>query len=299
MTEKSSPQPTTPQEVPTFTQIITKSAKAGVAGASAMAIQVTSLMWMRTTMNYQFKNGGGFILTLKTLYSEGGIVRFYRGILPALIIGPISRFGDTAANMLATTTFKSHPELKNLPIFIQTSLGSVLAGFWRLSTLPVDAWKTSKQVYGPEGLNVLLTKFRANGISAFYQGGIASALATMVGHYPWFVTNNYLEHYLPKYSYNTDFGMAILRSAGIGFLCTVVSDCISNSIRVVKTFKQTAKEKLTYKQVISQIVEKDGVSGLLLRGLQTKLLTNVIQGMAFSVAWKYIQHTIEEKERRK
>jgi hypothetical protein len=39
-------------------------------------------------------------------------------------------------------------------------------------------------------------------------------------------------------------------------------------------------------------MEKDGLSGLFLRGLQTKLLTNAIQGIAFSVAWKYIQHRI-------
>jgi hypothetical protein len=159
----------------------------------------------------------------------------------------------------------------------------------------VDAWKTTKQVYGPDGFNILIGKFKANGISTFYQGGVASALATMAGHYPWFVTNNYLEHYLPKYSYNTDFAMAIIRSAGIGFMATVVSDCLSNSIRVLKTFKQTAKEQITYKQVISQIVEKDGVAGIFLRGLQTKLLTNAIQGIAFSVAWKYMQHVIHEK----
>jgi hypothetical protein len=71
-----------------------------------------------------------------------------------------------------------------------------------------------------------------------------------------------------------------------------VSDCLSNSIRVIKTFKQTAKEKITYKQVVSQIIEKDGLAGIFLRGLQTKLLTNAIQGIAFSVAWKYIQHKI-------
>lgn len=125
-----------------------------------MAIQVLSLMWMRTTMNYQFKNGGSFIPTIKKLYSQGGIIRFYRGIVPALVIGPVSRFGDTAANMLATTLSSSRPQLSNLPIFIQTSLGSVLAGFWRLSTLPIDAWKTSKQVYGGTGLQVLLNKFK-------------------------------------------------------------------------------------------------------------------------------------------
>ena len=41
--------------------IIAKAVKSGTAGASAMAVQVISLMWMRTTMNYQFKNGGNFL----------------------------------------------------------------------------------------------------------------------------------------------------------------------------------------------------------------------------------------------
>lgn len=86
--------------------IFEKALKSGLAGASAMAIQVLSLMWMRTTMNYQFKNGGGFIPTLKKLYAEGGITRFYRGVLPALIIGPMSRFGDTASNLFALTLFE-------------------------------------------------------------------------------------------------------------------------------------------------------------------------------------------------
>lgn len=119
-------------------------------------------------------------------------MRFYRGIVPALVIGPIARFGDTAANMLATSYFKNSSTLQHLPIFVQTSLGSVMAGLWRFSTLPVDAWKTAKQVYGSGGLDVIFNKFKINGISAFYQGGVASALATMVGHYPWYVTNNYL-----------------------------------------------------------------------------------------------------------
>lgn len=181
-------------------EVLEKSIKSGTAGASAMTIQVVSLMWMRTTMNYQFKNGGSFLPTLSKLYSEGGISRFYRGVIPALIIGPIARFGDTAANMLGRNIFQSN-NLTSLPIFVQTSLGSVLAGLWRLSTLPIDAWKTSKQVHGQNGLKMLFEKYHSNGIKAFYQGGIASATATMVGHYPWFVTNNYMDFYLPKYSF--------------------------------------------------------------------------------------------------
>lgn len=64
------------------------------------------------------------------------------------MIGPISRFGDTATNMFASEISKNSSTLKKLPIFIQTSIGSFLAGIWRLSTLPIDAWKTSKQVHG-------------------------------------------------------------------------------------------------------------------------------------------------------
>lgn len=227
--------------------ILKKAVKSGTAGASAMTIQVLSLMWMRTTMNYQFKNGGGFIQTLKLLYAEGGVARFYRGVVPALIIGPISRFGDTAMNMLARNIFADSDSFKSAPIFVQTGLGSVLAGLWRFSTLPIDAWKTSKQVNGKDGLSKLVAKYQKSGIKAFYQGGVASATATMVGHYPWFVTNNYLDYYIPKADPRTERLKFLARGAFIGFCCTLVSDTISNSIRVVKTIKQTSAEPITYK----------------------------------------------------
>ena len=63
-----------------------------------MVLQVSTLMWMRTTMNYQYKNGGTTMQAWKTLYRQGGLVRFYRGYFAALAQGPLSRFGDTAAN---------------------------------------------------------------------------------------------------------------------------------------------------------------------------------------------------------
>lgn len=274
---------------PKASDIMKKSLKSGISGASAMIIQVLSLMWMRTTMNYQFKNGGRFLPTLKKLYAEGGIARFYRGVTPALIIGPISRFGDTAANLFALTLFKSNPKADSLPIFVKTSLASFCAGCWRLMTIPIDAWKTSKQVNGADGLKMLLQKYRANGIATFYQGAIASALATMAGHYPWFVTYNYLDHYLPKYSFKTETIKALFRNAFIGFCGTMVSDTVSNSIRVVKTIKQTSKEKITYQEAIQSVLKTDGITGLLFRGLPTKLMTNGIQGVTFSVLWKYFQ----------
>ena len=106
--------------------------------------------------------------------------------------------------------------------------------------MPVDAWKTSKQVYGNDGLKVLIQKFRVNGISAFYQGALASVTATFAGHFPWFATYNYLDVYLPKVTFKEDRLKALIRGATMGFICSLVSDTVSNSIRVVKTVKQTS-----------------------------------------------------------
>ena len=35
-----------------------------------------------------------FPVALRTIYADGGIPRFYRGVVPALLQGPLSRFGD-------------------------------------------------------------------------------------------------------------------------------------------------------------------------------------------------------------
>ena len=43
-------------------------------------------MWLRTTMNYQYRYGTKLGETFSKLYNEGGIRRFYRGIGPALFM---------------------------------------------------------------------------------------------------------------------------------------------------------------------------------------------------------------------
>ena len=264
-------------------EIFEKSLKSGLSGAGAMTIQVSSLMWLRTTMNYQYKFGGQMIPTIKSLYRDGGVPRFYRGIIPALMVGPLSRFGDTASNSLALNYFKDN---KELPLFLQTGSASIMAGFWRFITIPIDTWKTSKQVHGNEGMNILIKKFREQGIVGFYQGAVAASVSTAIGHYPWFLTYNYGNTYIPQVKYKDDPLLALSRNALIGFSATLVSDTVSNSIRVVKTYKQTHKYNISYKQVVKEVLEKDGINGLFFRGLKTKIFTNGLQGIIFSVFYK-------------
>lgn len=68
------------------------------------------------TINYQYRNGTTMSVALKTLYKEGGIPRFYQGLLPALVQGPASRFGDTAANAGVITLLDSLDSTKDLPV---------------------------------------------------------------------------------------------------------------------------------------------------------------------------------------
>jgi len=107
-----------------------------------MAIQVLTLMPLRTTMNYQYKHGMSMRGALHALRSDGGLFRFYRGLAPALVQAPLSRFGDTASNAFALTLLADVP----LPVAVKTLGASLLAGAFRVLLVPVDTVKTIMQV---------------------------------------------------------------------------------------------------------------------------------------------------------
>ena len=260
-----------------------KSLNVGLAGYSAMIVQVASMMWLRTTMNYQFKNGGTTLNTIKLLYNQGGIPRFYKGVSFALINAPLSRFGDTAANMSVMTYFKD----SDLNTIQKTAIGSSLAGLWRLSIIPIDSFKSHLQVHGKDGTKILKNKIKKEGINTLYRGSLASLSATVIGHFPWFLTYNHLQEKIPKVN-DHDY-LNYLRSGTIGFMSSGCSDIISNSIRVLKTNKQTTTTNDGYKNIISNIVEKESILGLFTRGLKTKLIINGMQGFIFVIIFDKIK----------
>lgn len=94
---------------------------------------------------------------------------------------------------------------------------------------------------------------------------------------------NSLQDLLPK---QDSKGLELLRQAFIGFCATLVSDTISNSLRVVKTYRQVHEREVGYLTVAREIVAADGLLGLLGRGLKTRIIANGCQGVMFSVLWK-------------
>lgn len=119
--------------------------KGGVPGAISALVQIVLLMWLRTVTNYQYKHGGTMGKTIKTLYKEGGVMRFYQGWYVAAAQVPISRFVDAAANEGMLELFKG---VAWLPVLLQTMLASAAAGAFRATLMPLDCIKTELQVNG-------------------------------------------------------------------------------------------------------------------------------------------------------
>ena len=154
----------------TFGQILERSVQSGISGASAMGINVVTLMWMRTTINYQYRHGTTTLDAFKTLYKEGGIPRFYRGVIPALIQGPLSRFGDTAANTGTITALNTFETTANLPVWAKSASASVMAASFRIILMPIDTIKTTMQVQGNNGINNLRLKVQKTGYLCLAHG---------------------------------------------------------------------------------------------------------------------------------
>ena len=111
---------------------LTQAFRGGVPGFAAAIVQIVTLMWLRTLMNYQIKTGKSMTNAFRDLYAQGGISRFYKGLVPALALVPLSRFGDTAANAGVLTVLKG----VTFPIAFQTATASGAAAAWRAVRKP-------------------------------------------------------------------------------------------------------------------------------------------------------------------
>ncbi|KAK3497829.1 mitochondrial carrier domain-containing protein [Neurospora hispaniola] len=257
----------------------------GISGAAAMVLQVLLLMPLRTIMNYQYRFGTSFTTATKTLYRQGGLRRYYDGMGAALFQGPAARFGDTAANAGIHALLQSNSFLKRLPITIQDIFASLCAAAFRMILTPIDTLKTTLQAQGPRGTAILRQRIKTDGIGSLWWGAFATAAATFVGNYPWYATHDYLLEIIPEPAKHP-LGIWLLRLAFAGFVASVVSDSVSNSLRVVKTYRQVNDKKVSYSEAARLVIVNDGIKGLLGRGLKTRILCNGLQGLMFSILWK-------------
>ncbi|KAJ7591518.1 mitochondrial carrier domain-containing protein [Mycena floridula] len=247
-----------------------KALKSAIGGGFTGAAEFQPL---RTIMNYQYRYGTTTTAATKHLYNEGGWSRYYQGLTAALVQGP---------GILAL--LDSNPTTKNLPRAVKSIFISLSTACFRIFLTPVDTLKTTLQTQGKPGLQILKNRIKMYGIGSLWYGALATAAATFVGNYPWSATYSYLDGNLPV---TDDLFLDVCRSALMGFAASVVSDTVSNSLRVVKTYRQVNETRIGYLDAAAAVIASDGLIGLFGRGLKTRILANGLQGLMFSVLWRY------------
>lgn len=288
-----------------FISAFQKSFRQGLSGGAAGLVQVITMMWLRTTVTYQYRYGVTTAQAIAELYAQGGIGRFYRGVTYAIIQAPLCRFGSVAANEISnllvgvgsghdSPSSSSSSSLTKRPIIneymkiiLAATLGSALSTVWRIVLMPLDTAKTVLQVDGLPGFRTLMQQVSTGDISPLFRGTAATIIATWIGH-SWFLVHNWLDHAI---SLPMAPRAKIARAATIGFLASAISDAITNFIKVIKTVKQAmlfdaAGKAPSYVAVVNHVVGESGYAGLFGRGLLTRMVSNGLQSMLFTVLWK-------------
>jgi len=274
--------------------------RSGLSGAMAGVLQVFFLMWLRTTLHFQHRYGLSTLDAMYALYKQGGIPRFYTGITFALLQSPLSRFGSVAANTGATRLSRyiiNNNNNNRMHILLTTLIGTVFASWWRFILMPIDTCKTVLQVEGSAGFTLLMQGVMSGQMHLLFEGTLATVIGAAVGHYAWFLVYNSFQHWFQlqrqsqgQYPSVTTLRTQILQNAFIGFMASIFSDILTNPIRVLKTMKQTVlvDGDISYYEVIMTIIQSDGIISLFERGLITRILSNGIQSMLFTVLWKLL-----------
>jgi len=251
----------------------------GTAGAIAMVMNVFLLMWIRTTISYQYKTGKSTADAFQTLYDEGGMGRFYQGLSWALLLAPLARFGETAANEGVSALFAG----SGCGTTVLTALAALCAAAWRIIISPIDMIKTEMQVNGDEGLANISDKIAVHGPLVLYSGSLGICLSALIAFYPFFLTHNFLQKLLPREPTLPTHA----RNAIIGLCSSMAAVVSSNPIKVLKTVVQTSDASLGYTGALDAVLANGGwLHGLVLRGLAARLVADGLSAIVFTVLWK-------------
>ena len=277
----------------------------GLAGAAGMIAALGLLTPLRTITAVQMNSGGSVRTSFMNLLREGGVRRLYRGMGMTMVQVPLGRFGDTACNAGAMAALSSLEATRDWPVAAQTAVSATAAALFRTVLTPLDALKVAAQTGGATGWPRLREAVRTRGVGALWDGGKATGVNALVGHYAYFGTFNTLLANVPaagggpvERAAHDVLGLSpgtaalverTLRNASIGLTSGIVADAAANSIRVVKTMKMTTGRP--YSACVIAVIQADGLHGLFFRGFVARMSANGLAGLINGVTWRYLDST--------
>ena len=128
---------------------------------------------------------------------------------------------------------------------------------------------------------------KKDGIKVLYNGSTVFFLSNFLGNASWFYTLDFLNS---KFYQSGEKKDDIKKNIIIGFGCSTVSDLITNPIRILKTYKQSNKETISYLQALKEIKMSKGWGNFYFRGLGAKLILNGLNSSMFLVLWKKLEN---------
>jgi len=89
----------------------------------------------------------------------------------------------------------------------------------------------------------------------------------------------------------------LVRNGIIGLVSSVVSDVTVNSLRVIKTTKQSlgSTHAVGYLEAVRIVLAADGWAGLFGRGLRTRIFANALQSVMFTIVWRSLSERWRKK----
>ena len=244
----------------------------GIAGISNVYLTYP----LRTVVKIQYVEGLTIIDSIKKLYNQNKLIRFYSGVNPTLFrVG----FGRCLEAGLYTYFNKNN----NKP-FGNIMEISTLTTVSKLLLTPFDTISNSYQVNDKKlGKKYLLNKYNNYGIKSLYYGLTPNLIITFVGHYIWFSSFSYLDYNIQDQFINNN-----IRNGLIGFSSSIMSDIVINPIRIIKTIKQSEKKNTSYLDIIENAFSSK-INKNIFRGMYLRTFINAFNSSIYVILWRKIE----------
>jgi hypothetical protein len=243
--------------------------------SGAVVFQQGCTYWLKTIIKNQYVKGTDIKNTVSNLLKNKDRFRLYRGFVPTTMETLISRNTDILFHKFYSKNLNSSKE----EIAVCSGLSS---SFIKFVFLPFDTVSNIYQVHGKEASEIIQKQHKKENYF-FYRGALPQISIGTIGSSAWLYTYSILNDM--KFSCNKNINNAII---GIG--SSVVSDLVVNPIRIIKTYKQSNCDYISYNDIIKRIVKEDkNLLKSVFRGFGLRTSLNAFNSGLFLVIWKNLE----------
>jgi hypothetical protein len=281
-----------------------------MAGGIAGIINMSIIHSPKTIIKYQYVNNTTISETLnKLLFKSQDKFRLFRGLIPSIAKSTLGRMGDIGIytyymndtkntnNISYSTNNNENNNISNIGSNNNNLLK--IAGFtslWRLNLIPLDTISNTYQVHGRNAVDIMKNKIKKNDFRVLYNGAMALSTINFISNYIWFGIYTELNSSLPINIFknlpketNND-----IRNGIMGFSSSLGCDLVINPIRILKTYKQSNENNITYYESLREIMgnSNNRIGEYLFRGMRVRILLNSVSSGLFVILWKKIESKI-------